>query len=83
MSDIANSTPFSLQANASLRLAASSSAAGSSSQPFGMGAVEAALPTYDRPPEYEDVSEQRAGSGEASKVDIQDALPQSGKAPFY
>jgi hypothetical protein len=46
-------------ANASLWEASSSSAAaGSSSQPFAMENWEAALPEYDRPPEYDEAIEE-------------------------
>ena len=45
-------------ANASLWEASSSAAAGSSSQPLRMDSLEAALPEYDRPPEYEEAIEE-------------------------
>ena len=46
----------------------SSAAAGSSSQPFGMGDMDAALPQYDRPPEYDDAVDEKSQSEVQSEL---------------
>ena len=55
-------------ANDALWPPSSSAAAGSSSRPFGMGDVEAALPEYDRPPEYDEAVDETPLSAVQSEV---------------
>jgi hypothetical protein len=49
--------------NASLWEASSSAAGGSSSQPLGLESLEATLPEYDRPPEYDEAIEEAPRPG--------------------